>query len=75
MKRAEQLSHFTKLSPADLQKEIRAIEAKLQAAKMAMAFGKSKQVRDLRNLRRRLARALTIGNQKVRTVSQKAEEK
>ena len=42
MKRLEQLSHFNKLSLADLRKEISDLEAKIQSHKVALAFGKTK---------------------------------
>ena len=66
MKRNEQIANLRKLTPADIRKEIADLEKKLQAARLSVAFGKSKQVSELRNLRKQLARTLTIGNQKVR---------
>ncbi len=74
MKQRDYLAHLHKLSPADMQKEIADLEKKLQAVKMAVAFGKSKQVRELRHYRRQLAQCLTLGNQKVRAVTAEAPQ-
>lgn len=63
MKRVDQLSHLRKLNLADLQKEIRDLEQKIQAAKLGVAFGKNKNVAEINKLRKQLARTLTVGNQ------------
>lgn len=71
MKRSEQIAHLGKLSIADLQKEIKTLEKKLQEHTLAISFGKSKEVRTLRNLKRQVARTLTIANQKLRVTEEK----
>lgn len=65
MKRSEQLTHLQKMNVADLRKEILELEKKIQQAKLSVAFGKSKEVSTIGNLRKQLARTLTIGNQKL----------
>ncbi len=70
MKRSEQLARFQSLSLGDLQKEIFAIQTKIQDQAMAVSFGKSKQVRTLRNMKRELARGLTLAHNKLRQTSQ-----
>lgn len=71
MKRSEQIAHLGKLSLADLQKEIAELEKKIQAQTLAVSFGKSKEVRTIRNLKRQLARTLTIANSKLRATEEK----
>jgi ribosomal protein L29 len=69
MKRTERLTQLKKLSLADLKREVEQTERKLQTEKVAVAFGKSKQVSTIRNLRRDLARSLTISNQQLLNLS------
>lgn len=70
MKRLEQITHLQKLSLNDLKQHLVELEKKIQDHKMALAFGKTKEVRTLRNLKREVARTLTIAGQKLQTVTQ-----
>ncbi len=65
MKRLEQVAQLKRGSLIDLKKEISQIEQNIQKARLEIAFGKSKQVRLVRNHKRNLARALTIANQQL----------
>jgi ribosomal protein L29 len=65
MKQREMINQLRQSSLADLQKSITDIETKLQAQKMAVAFGKSKEVSTVRTLKRQLAQHLTIARQKM----------
>lgn len=62
MKRKEHLTHLRKLSLADMKQEITTLETKLQEEKMAIAFGNSKQVRNIRTLKQQLSRGLTVAH-------------
>ena len=68
MKRKERVSQLHKLSLVDLKSEISSLESDLHAKKTAISFGKAKDVRTLRNLRRDLARSLTIARQQLTNV-------
>lgn len=70
MKRTDYLTHLHSLSLADIKKEAQELEKKMQQETMALRFGKSKQVRNLRNLRTNLAQCLTIANAKLREASE-----
>ncbi|HEY1074116.1 MAG TPA: 50S ribosomal protein L29 [Patescibacteria group bacterium] len=69
MKRAEHIAQLGKQSLVDIKKDIHELEKKIQAHKLAISFGKAKDVRTLRNYKRDLARSLTIANQKLVTMS------
>lgn len=69
MKRTEYIAHLRNIPLADLQKEIRELEKSIQTEVMAIAFGKSKAVRTIRNHKKRLAQSLTIANQRLATPS------
>ncbi len=71
MKRSEQITHFQALSLSDLQKEIFELQKKIQTQTMAIGFGKSKQVRTVRNLKRELARGLTFASSKLQAKEDK----
>lgn len=73
MKRSEHKAHIRNLSLADLQQHIVELEKKIQAQQLAVAFGKSKQVSTVGNLKRELAQSLTIANQKLQATT--SEEK
>jgi ribosomal protein L29 len=67
MKRIEHLTHLRKLSLPDMKQEIVTLERKLQEEKMSIAFGNSKQVRNIRALKRQLARGLTVAHMALQT--------
>ncbi len=66
MKRRDQLSQFNAVSLADLQREVISLQSALQTERVSLAFEKTKQVRNMRALRRQLARALTIAHGRLR---------
>jgi ribosomal protein L29 len=68
MKRKEALNRFRQLSLLDLQKEIFDLEQKIQEQYFLLQLNKTKQVRLVRNLRRELARGLTIAHGQLRHV-------
>lgn len=69
MKQTEMLAGLHKMNLIDLKAEVAELEKQIQNQKFALAFGKTKEVRTIRNLKRQLARTLTIANQKIRSVS------
>ena len=68
MKRKDQLTALLNHDLGDLKKEILRLENEIQEARINLAFGKTKQVHIIRQLKRRLARGLTIGVKKLRVV-------
>ncbi len=72
MKRVEQVSQLQKSSLPELKTQILELQAKIQAQKVALKFGKSKETSLIYNLKRHLARSLTVANQKLASM---AEEK
>ena len=69
MKRSEHRSHLTKMPLPDLRREILELERKIQAQKVTVVFGKTKEVTSIRNLRRELAQSLTIAHQKLNSTN------
>lgn len=65
MKRSEQVAHINKLSLRDLKAAVLELEQKLQAQTLAITFGKAKDVKTVKNLKRQLARTLTLASQKL----------
>lgn len=65
MKRRDQISQANQLALVDLQKEIRSLEQKLQAAYVSVRFGKLKQVHTIAQLRKQIARYLTIAHTRL----------
>ena len=76
MKRKDYLTHIRSLSLADLKKEVLELEKKIQAQKLAIAFGKNKETRVIRSAKRDLARALTVASTALaQAANQEAMEK
>jgi ribosomal protein L29 len=63
MKRRDQLTHARKLALPDLKAEVLNIEKKIQTQMMAVRFGKAKDVSTVKQLKRQLARTLTVAHQ------------
>lgn len=60
MKRKETITELHKISLADLQTKIHATEGALHDLRLRIAFGHTKETHKVRQLRRDLARQLTI---------------
>lgn len=69
MKRNEHIAHIRNLPIAELKKEISELEKKIQAHYLAIAFGKTKEVKTIANLKKQLARALTIAHERLNAES------
>ncbi len=66
MKIYDQRQQLKAMSLADLRAAVIEIENKIQKQAMSIQFGKTKDVSTLSNLKKQLARTLTVANQKLR---------